>query len=393
PPPPPFLPIERDPVHGLKTKPNLAQLIKGRITDLAGVPLPGVHVSEKGTANGTISDVNGNYAISVNEGAVLVFSFVGYNAKEAATDGKTEINVELTEETKTLGEVVVTALGIGKDSRRIGYAVATVSGDQMNKARESNVALSLQGTVAGLNVKGTSGGPGGTAQILLRGLPSMNSGGSPLFIINGVPMDNTQRGGAGQWGGSDNGDGIGNINPDDIETMTVLKGQAASALYGARASNGVILITTKTGKRNDFMVEYNTNYMADRAMNNTDFQYEYGQGEGGRRPVTIADAQKSTRFSWGTKLDGSQVIQYDGNMYPYSAQKDNISKFYRTGSTFTNTVSVSRGGENGAVRLSASSFDNNSIVPNSGVKRKTFNLNVNQQITKKLSVTAVADYV
>src|SRR6218665_1522401 len=180
-PPPPFLPVERDLVHGLKTKPNLAQLIKGRITDLAGVPLPGVHVSEKGTANGTISDVNGNYAISVNEGAVLCFSFVGYNAKEAATDGHTEINVELKEERKTVGEVVVTALGIGKDSRRIGYAVATVSGDQMNKARESNVALSLQGTVAGLNVKGTSGGPGGTAQILLRGLPSMNSGGSPLF--------------------------------------------------------------------------------------------------------------------------------------------------------------------------------------------------------------------
>lgn len=368
--------------------------VTGRVTDSHRSVIPGVHLKIKGTSQGTVTDVDGGYSLEVPDAnSVIVFSFIGYISKEVIVGSQTEINVELMDEIKSLSEVVVTALGINKESRRIGYAVATISGDQMNKARESNVALSLQGTVAGLNVKGTSGGPGGTANILLRGLPSMNSGGAPLFVINGIPMDNTQRGGAGEWGGSDNGDGIGNINPDDIESMTVLKGQAASALYGARASNGVILITTKTGKKKDSMIEYNTNYTMDNAMNNTDFQYEYGQGVYGSKPTTVALAQQSTRFSWGSKLDGSQVIQYDGKMYPYLAQRDNIKRFYRLGSNFTNTISVSRGGEFGAVRLSVSSLDNNSIVPNSGVKRKTFNLNVNQQITKKLSVTVLADYI
>ncbi|MFZ5999627.1 MAG: carboxypeptidase-like regulatory domain-containing protein, partial [Bacteroidota bacterium] len=229
--------------------------VRGRVTSKSdGLPLPGVNVLIKGTANGTTTDTDGRFTIDAGGNAVLVFSYIGFSAQEVAVGNRTEIAVVLEEDVQSLKEVVVTALGISKESGKIGYAVSTVNGDQLNKARETNVALSLQGTVAGLNVKGTSGGPGGTAKILLRGLPSMNSGGAPLFVINGVPMDNTQRGRSGEWGGSDNGDGIGNLNPDDIETMTVLKGQSASALYGARASNGVILITTKKGKKNDFSV-------------------------------------------------------------------------------------------------------------------------------------------
>jgi TonB-linked SusC/RagA family outer membrane protein len=369
--------------------------VRGKVTSKAdGMPLPGVNVLLKGKASGTTTDVDGRFnLIDVSAGEILTFSYIGYAVQEVVVTTQTEMNISLAEDITSLNEVVVTALGISKESRKVGYAVSTVNGDQLNRARETNVALSLAGQVTGLTVRGSSGGPGGTAQLLLRGMPSMNSGGSPLYVINGIPMDNTQRGGAGEWGGGDNGDGIGNLNPDDIETMTVLKGQSASALYGARASNGVILITTKKGKKNDFTVEYNTNYMTDHAMNLTDFQYEYGQGIGGAKPTDAASAQATSRLSWGAKLDGSQVPQFDGKSYAYSAQRDNIKNFYRTGSTFINTFAVSKGTESGSFRLSASTMANNSMVPNSGLDRKTINFSVDQKITDKLSVTAVANYI
>ncbi|HEY5751262.1 MAG TPA: SusC/RagA family TonB-linked outer membrane protein [Chryseolinea sp.] len=373
-----------------------AQTVTGKVTSASdGASVPGVSVVVKGTTVGTTTDTDGNYTLSGSDvgTGTLVFSFIGFETQEIAVGSRTTVNVTLTEDIKELGEVVVTALGITKETQRLGYSVTRVDGEQMNKARENNVALSLSGRVAGLNVKGTSGGPGGTARILLRGMPSMNSGGAPLFVINGVPMDNTQRGSAGEWGGSDNGDGIGNLNPDDIESMTVLKGQSASALYGSRATNGVILITTKKGKKGDFSVEYNMNYMADKALNYTDFQYDYGQGLNGAKPATALEAQATSRMSWGARLDGSPVIQYDGNQYPYSAQKDNIKNFYRTGSSFTNTVSVSKGGDNGSFRLSLSNLDNNSIVRNSGIGRKTINLNIEQNITSKLKVNVMANYI
>ncbi len=368
--------------------------VRGTVTSKTdGMPLPGVNVLNKSQSTGAYTDAEGRFTVQARAGEMLTFSSIGFTVQEVQVSNQTELNIVLEEDVTNMQEVVVTALGISKDSRKLGYAVSTVNGDQLNKARETNVALSLQGTAPGLVVRGTNGGPGGTAQVLLRGMPSMNSGGSPLYVINGIPMDNTQRGSAGEWGGGDNGDGIGNLNPDDIETMTILKGQSASALYGARASNGVILITTKKGKKNDFSVEYNTNYMVDNALNLTDFQYEFGQGLLGVKPVDANAALGSTRMSWGPKLDGSSTPQFDGKSYPYTAQKDNIKNFYRTGSTFTNTLSVSKGNESGSFRVSASNLGNNSMVPNSGLTRRTFNLSLDQKITRKLSVTAVANYV
>jgi TonB-linked SusC/RagA family outer membrane protein len=368
--------------------------VRGMVTSKTdGLPLPGVNILVKGRTTGTVTEVDGRFSLQVSPGETLTLSYTGFATQEVLVTNQTEMNIVLVEDVLTMQEAVVTALGISKESRKLGYAVSTINGDQLNKARETNVALSLQGTAPGVTVRGTNGGPGGTAQVLLRGMPSMNSGGSPLYVINGIPMDNTQRGSAGEWGGGDNGDGIGNLNPDDIETMTILKGQSASALYGARASNGVILITTKKGKKNDFSVEYNTNYMTDNALNLTDFQYEYGQGLLGVKPVDANSALSSTRMSWGPKLDGSSTPQFDGKSYPYSPQRDNIKNFYRTGSSFTNTLSVSKGNESGSFRLSASNLSNQSMVPNSGLERKTFNFSLDQKITKKLSVTAVANYV
>ena len=367
---------------GLIATAQTRQLSGVVLDETTGNGVIAVSVRVKGSPGGVTTNANGQFNLSVPSGSiVLEFSSAGYTTREVNVEqAENNISIRLAVNTQQLGEVVVTALGITKQSRKIGYAVTTVAGDLLSRARETNVANSLSGRVAGLKVTGTNSGPGGTSKVLLRGMPSMNSGGSPLYVINGVPMDNTQRGSSGEWGGSDDGDGIGNINPDDVESMTVLKGQAASALYGARASNGVILITTKSGKRNSFSVDYNMNYMADKAIDYTDFQYEYGQGQQGAKPGTALEARNSNRMSWGSKLDGSQVIQFDGNTYAYSAVKNNIKNFYRTGSSFTNTVAFSGGNDRGSFRLSLSNLDNNSIVRNSGLGRRTINFNVEQKI-------------
>ncbi len=367
--------------------------VTGKVTDSEGKGIPGISVVVKGTRAGASTSNDGTYSLEAPSNATLVISGIGYTTREIPVRGKSLINISLTGSQNELNTIVVTALGISKQERKLGYSVTTVDGSTMDKARETNVALSLAGQVAGLDVHGTNGGPGGTARILLRGMPSMNDAGSPLFVIDGVPMDNSNRGSASEWGGADLGDGIGNINPDDIATMTVLKGQAASALYGARASNGVILITTKTGKKGGLAVQYNTNYAIDKAINNQDYQYVYGQGQYGAKPANATEAQNTDRLSWGAKMDGSQVVGFDGNEYPYSPFKNNIKDFYRSGPTFTNTVSVSDGGDKGNFRLSASNLTNSSIIRNSGITRNTINLNLNQNVTDKLTVSVMSDYI
>ncbi|MCM4168306.1 TonB-dependent receptor P3 [Arenibacter antarcticus] len=378
------------------TYPLLAQskTVTGTVVDDSGAQLPGVNVVEKGTTNGTSTDFDGNYSIEIsNSTGTLVYSSLGYSSTEVPINGQSTINVTLSEDAEQLGEVVVTALGITKEQRKVGYAVTTVDGDNFTKARETNVANSLAGRVAGVSIKGTSSGPGGTSKIFMRGLSS-TSGGSPLFVIDGVPLDNTQRGSAGQWGGADGGDGIGNINPDDIDKMTVLKGQSASALYGSRASNGVILITTKKGKKGtDWEISYNTNYSVEQGVDYTDFQKQYGQGIGGIKPVTAPDARTTARSAWGAKLDGSQVVGFDGNQYSYDVAKNNYLDFYRTGSNFTNTVGVTKGLGNGSFRASGSYLDAKSIVPNSGLKRYNFSISADQNITDKLNVAASVSYI
>lgn len=380
------------PASAVKTYINKAKFVPvtGLVTDGNGEPLIGVSVLVKGTGTGTQTDANGKFTLDAPTNATLVFSYVGFKTQEVVFTGGT-LRVTLASSTD-LKEVVVTALGIKKEQRTLGYAVTTVNGSQLNKARETNVALSLQGRVAGVSVSGTNGGPGSSAAIMLRGVTSLTAG-PPLFVINGVPMDNTQRGGSGEWGGADYGDGIGNINPDDIETMTVLKGQSASALYGSRAANGVILITTKGGKKNSgFGVEVNSNYQADRVIDTYDFQNVYGQGQNGVKPANASEALATTRLGWGGKLDGSSFTQFNGSTQAYS-NSGKFTDFYRTANNFTNTVSFDGGNENGAFRLSLSDLRAKSTVINSGLDRQTFNLNANQNVTKKLNISVVANYI
>ncbi len=372
------------------------RLISGTIKDAkTGSPMPAVTVKIKGKSTSTITSSEGTFSLSVPAGAAtLEISSVGYGTKTVDVEaGSTAVEISMDPTSAALSEVVVTALGISKQSRKLGYAVTSVNGDQLSKARENNVALGLEGQVAGLNIHGTSGGPAGSARILLRGVSSLTGGGSPLFIINGVPMDNTQRGSTNEWGGSDNGDGIGNINPDDIESMTVLKGLSASALYGSRAANGVILITTKTGRKGTVNVEYNGNFVAEKAINSTDFQYVYGQGTGGVKPANQSAAQATARFAWGAKMDGSSYTGFDGKTYAYSPYKNNIADFYRWGPSFTNTVSVSGGTDKGSYRLSLSNLSNDAIVRGSGLGRKTVNFSTEQKVTDKLSFSITASYI
>ncbi len=366
--------------------------VKGKVTDDTGSSIYGVNVSIKGTTKGTVTDNNGDYSITAAKGSTLTFSYIGFSATNVLVGNSSVENVSLKPDASNLNEVVVTALGISKEARKVGYAVTKVSGDLMTKARQTNVAYSMAGRVAGLNISGTNGGPGSSARILLRGLASFGAS-SPLIVLNGVPIDNSQRGSSGEWGGADNGDGISNLNPDDIDNMTVLKGASASALYGARAANGVILITTKSGKKGKMSVDYNLNTVADQAINFTDYQYVYGQGLNGKRPDNVTSARNSGMLSWGEKLDGASTIQFDGKSYPYSAVKDNIKNFYRTGSSITNSLALSAGNDNGGFRLSLANLDNNAILRNSGLTRRTANFTGNQKFGKKLTVDLMVNFV
>lgn len=352
-------------------------------------------VKVRGQNIAATTGTDGGFSINLpSSSTTLEISYVGYGNQSVTVNAdQTNVIILLGQSSSSgLSEVVVTALGISKDARKVGYAVTKVDGSQLSQARESNVAYSLEGRVAGLNITPNAGGPGASAKILLRGMSSFTAGG-PLFVINGVPMDNSQRGNAGEWGGSDQGDGISNINPDDIESMTVLKGSSASALYGTRASNGVILITTKSAKKGTMIVEANSNNVLDKPIDATDFQYQYGQGQHGAKPANSTDALNTTRLGWGAKLDGQPTIQFDGTSYPYTAQKNNIEDFYRTAFSSTNTVSIGSGNENGNYRLSLSNLDAMSVVRNSNLTRRTVNVNVNQTIWNKLNVSLTANYI
>lgn len=368
--------------------------LQGKVSDSAGNPIPGVNILSKGANSGTTTNIDGEYSISVTDQTVLVFSFIGFSTQEIVVGNRSELSVVLREDAENLSEFVVTALGLTAEKEKLGYSVTRVDEDAFNVARETNVANSLAGRVAGLVVRGTSSGPGGTANVTLRGLPSISSPGAPLYVINGIPMDNTQRGASSQWGGGDNGDGIGNLSPDDIESMTVLKGQSASALYGTRAANGVIMITTKSVKKgSDWSLNYNVNYMAEQAMDFTNFQNQYGQGNLGQRPLTAADARATGQSSWGERMGGT-VIGFDGVTRPYTASDERYIDFYNTGSNWFHSLSVAKGlGKDGAFRMSVSNLKSSSIVPNSGLNRFSINLNVDQNITSKLNVTAMVNYV
>lgn len=370
--------------------------ITGTVTDAeTGGPLPGINVVEKGTRNGTSTDFDGNYVINVaGDSAILVFSAIGYTEREMAVGGQSTINVTLTENVELLGEVVVTALGIKRETKALGYSLTEVGGEEIATIKTPNAINALQGKIAGVNITQNSTGAAGSSRVIIRGNNSLTGQNQPLYVVDGIPIGNENNGAASLWGGNDGGDGISSLNADEIESISVLKGGSAAALYGSRGGNGVILITTKSGSQQEgFGVEFTSTANFDIVDTSIqDFQTTYGQGLLGQKPANQAAALEAGLSSWGPRLDGTQVVQWDGVERPYSYVGSNLKHFYRTGTTFINTVALSSGTETTNMRFALTDFTNDDITPNAGLNRKIFSLNAGAVMAEKLTVQVNAKY-
>ncbi|WP_419212037.1 SusC/RagA family TonB-linked outer membrane protein [Maribacter sp. X9] len=375
----------------------LQQSISGTVTDDNGQPVPGVSVVEKGTANGTATDFDGEYSITLTQSnATLIFSSIGFARKEVAVGESSVLNVTMAEDMENLDEVVVTGLGIKRDAKKLGYAVTSVDTEELTKTRTVNAMESLQGKVAGLNISPPSAGAGASVQIRLRGQSAFaGASNSPLFVINGLPIDQGARGANGRDNSRDLGDNLQNLNPDDIESMTVLKGATAAAIYGARAANGAVIITTKTGSLNQGIgVDFTSSVTTSHALNFLDEirQTEYGQGTGGVRPQTQGDAQSTGQFSFGERFDGAPTVNFDGVSRPYSANPYQLYDFLRTGTNLTNTIGFSGGNEKGSFRASFANTAAKGIQPSNEYNKRIFNVGINYNVTEKLNMLVNVNY-
>ncbi|MEM6646885.1 MAG: SusC/RagA family TonB-linked outer membrane protein [Bacteroidota bacterium] len=365
------------------------------VADADGAALPGVNVVEAGTTNGTITDAEGNYSLTLSDrNASLAISYVGFLTQTVAVEGRAEIAIRLEEDVELLEEVVVTAFGIERQQRALGYAVAEISGEELREVRETNVANALAGKLPGVLVSKPASGPAGSSRVIIRGASSLGADSQPLYVVDGVPIDNTTLGSAGMWGGSDGGDGISSINSDDVENFTVLKGPSAAALYGSRAKNGVILITTKKAQAGMGLgVEFSSNTTFEDVLIRTDWQEIYGQGTRGEAPTTVEDALATADASWGARLDGQEVISWDGSMQPYTLQENAINSFYNTGLTSTNSLALTTASDNLTARFSFSHLTNDGISPNSGLERTSFTLRTTGKFGSRLSADAKLNFI
>ena len=355
--------------------------VTGIVEDADG-PLIGASVLVKGTTVGTITDFDGNFTIEAKAGDELEFSYMGYTS-QTITVTDAPIHVVMAENTEVLSEVVVTAMGIKRDRKALGYEVSEMKGEDLTKAGNPSAANSMAGRVAGLVVQETAGGASGSTRVVLRGATEIAGNNQPLYVIDGVPMDNTSYGEAGNEGGYDFGDGISSLNPDDIESMSVLKGPAAAALYGSRASHGVILITTKKANTGDakWGVEYNGTFTLDDQLSKWDnVQQVYGMGSDGQYNY---DAVTSTNKSWGPKADGGIILRYyDGQEHPFLIVPNNTAHFFELGLTATNTAVISMNTGKTGIRFAYTDLRNKDILPNSNMSRNNLNLRANTSIGK-----------
>ncbi|MCT4648418.1 MAG: SusC/RagA family TonB-linked outer membrane protein [Carboxylicivirga sp.] len=341
--------------------------------------LPGVNVFVKGSTHGTITDGNGNYKLEVaNQFDVLVYSFIGFNQIEQPIDGQEKINVVMKEDMESLDEVVVTALNISRDKSSLGYSVTQINSEDISEAKENNPINSLAGKVSGLQITKAPTGVDGSTRVVLRGISSIYGNNRPLFVIDGIPMD-ASSGGAGRWGGTDGGDALSDLNPEDIESMSVLKGAGASALYGSRGANGVVLITTKKGlKRKGIGVTVTSSYSVDNPMVTPDLQNEYGQGAFGTYPPLNGPHGPNKDHPWiwsyGPKMEGQTLVNWHGQEEAMVAQPNPYDEFFRTGSNFTNSVAFEGGDGNGSFRASITNQTSKGIVPNNNLNRQTLAL-------------------
>ncbi len=365
----------------IKRKPSVAVsvvqqiTVSGSVKDIKGEPIPGVTVKLKGTGTGTVTDTEGKFQLTVPDAnGTLVFSFIGFQTEERAISGGTTINVVLKEQAAGLGEVVVTALGVKRSEQSLAYSTQQISTEQVNQVKTDNLMNALSGKVAGLTIAPSASGVGGSTKVILRGSRSANGNNQPLYVVDGVPILNSGNATMqpnGTFGGSsDGGDGISNLNPEDIAGISVLEGASAAALYGSLAQNGVILITTKKGKAGKAAIDFSSGYSIDHTAYRPKFQNQYGQTPG---PVT------GDVTSWGPSISGAP---------------DNLKAFFQNGTNFTNAVSLSSGSEISQTYLSYANTYATGVEPGNKLKRNNFTLReTGNFLNNKLTVDGSANYI
>ncbi|UII32116.1 SusC/RagA family TonB-linked outer membrane protein [Fulvivirga ulvae] len=379
-------------------------VVKGKVTsDSDASSLPGVSVLIKGTTSGTITDAGGNYSIEVPSDATLLFSFIGYETREVSVAGRSVVDIELTSDITELSEVVVTALGVEREKASLAYAVQEVDGDNVTKTGEQNFMGALSGKVAGVQITNPSAASlGGTVNVRIRGANSISGNSQPLYVVDGIPISNANF--SNTYNGRDYGNLAQDINPNDIESISVLKGPAASALYGIRGKNGVILITTKKGTgRKGVGIEYNGQVAFDKVAILPEYQNKYAGGYS--QELSQVDGQDVIDYnadeSWGPEMDGRLVRHWDswypgtpeyGKTRPLVPNPDNVKNFFETGVTQSHNIAITGGNDKANFRLSYGFTDINGTVPFSEGKKNNASLNLNSQLTDRLSVEATVSY-
>ena len=387
--------------------------VTGKVTEQDGSPLPGVNVIVQGTSVGTVTDVDGKYSVSVPSGFnVLVFSFIGLTTQEIDIASRTSVDVSMSTDIKQLGEVVVTAAGIEREAKSLGYAVNSVSGDKVSQKSEPDLLRSMQGKVAGVNILSSSGAPGSATRITIRGNKSMFGNNQPLFVVDGIPYDNGYNVTSNEvTDGASYSSRIADIDPNNIESMSILPGGAAAALYGVRAANGVVVITTKSGSsrasRKGLEIAYSSGFSIEQVANLPEYQNKYGTGSKG----DYAEANGS----WGPAFDrpgpgvnygldgsttpnGSEVdsIPYWSSyaavfpngpkMVPYRAYPNNVKDFFKNGKVFENSITISGGNEKSVLTLVASNLKQDGYIPYSSFNKTNISLGGQTQLVNGLHV-------
>ncbi len=345
--------------------------VSGKVEDIDGNSLVGVSVKLKGTNLGATSDANGLYSISLpDRNGTLVFSYIGFQSIEIAINDRATVNVKLEESNEALTDVVVTALGISREAKSLTYAVESIKGDKLNEAKETNLINSLQGKIAGVTITKNANGPGGESKVLIRGNRSITNSNQPLYVVDGVPLSGN----------------VGMLNSDEVESMTILKGASAAALYGSQGQNGAIIITTKRGSIGGTMVNLVSGFSLDQAAVLPELQYEYGQGDAG---IYGANSERS----WGPKATGQTVTLWNGHSVPLKGQPNNLKDFFRTAKTLNNSLSINGGTEKMQTYFAYGNTMAEGILANNDLMRHNFDLKTDNKITSKLSFSTKLTYI
>ncbi len=386
-------------VFSLSSSVYAQKIVSGQILENeSNQPIPEVSVLVKGTNKGATSDFDGNYALKgVDQNSVLVFSYMGFKTQEITVGNQSVINVVLQADSNELDEVVVTALNIERDKASLGYSVAQIDAVEVNVVKDNNVVNSLTGKVSGLQITQANTGVDGSSRILLRGITTISGSNRPLIVVDGIPVSGGGSGGVA-WGGTDGGDALSDINPDDVESMSVLKGAGASAAYGSLGMNGVIIVTTKSGvKKGGIGVSFSSTFNVSDLMLTPDLQNEYGAGAFdqfapiGPDGIPVLDYPFS--WSWGPKMEGQPYTNWLGENDTYSPQGNPYNKFYQSGNSIVNTVAFEGASEKGTFRLSITDQNTQGIVPNNSMKKQTYNLRASSNLTDRFNVDGRVSYV